>query len=398
MSGTPSADWFRRIFELLDQGVVLLSDDRIVQANPSFARLVGIRADEAEGQDLVEFVAVDTRETILQHIKDGDSKPFACLLKPAMGDSVPVRVRLHPFEENRTWFHVLVFRDMRPEMERLEQRQQNTPDENELERLRATDRFKTHLLNTAAHELNTPITPLRLQTHLLHSGALGDLSEKQKRAVGILDRNVQRISLLVKDVLDVARMDAGNLKVDTCPTDVDSLLDDVFESFVDTAEQVRIHLQRQGTRGLAVEADPDRIVQVLYNLISNALKFTPAGGTISVNTVRDDGNVRIDVQDTGVGLSEEQIDMLFKPFSQAHDPKDFSATGTGLGLYISRGIVEAHGGTIGCSSEGHNKGSTFTLTLPESDVAPELRSAATGSQPPRFERKDAMMERLRELI
>lgn len=398
MPGTPSADWFRRIFELLDQGVVLLKDDRIVQVNPFFARLVGAQADEAEGQDLVEFIGVEAREDMLQHLKDGDSRPFPSLLKPARGDSVPVRVRLHPFEEHRDWYHVLVFRDMRPELERQEKRKSSTPDEDELERLRATDRFKTHLLNTAAHELNTPITPLRLQTHLLNSGALGDLSEKQKRAVGILDRNVQRISLLVKDVLDVARMDAGNLKVDTRPTDVDSLLDDVFESFVDTAEQVRIDLQRKGTWGLAVEADPDRMVQVLYNLISNALKFTPAGGIIAVSTVRDDGNVRIDVTDSGVGLTEDQIDMLFQPFSQAHDPKDFSATGTGLGLYISRGIVEAHGGSIKCSSDGHNKGSTFTVTLPESDAAPGERSSATGSQPPKFERKDAMMERLRELI
>lgn len=400
MPGTSSTDRFRRVFELLDQGVVVFEDGRIIQVNPAWAKLIGMDEDEAEGQDILEFIAPDARDEILERLDKGETGPYPSLLKPAHGENIPVRVRHHEFAEEGHHLHVVVVRDMRPELERIERRTTGTPEGEELERLRATDRFKTQLLNTAAHELNTPITPLRLQTHLLKSGSLGTLSDKQQRAVSILDRNVQRISLLVKDILDVARMEAGNLKVEAKPTDVDSLLNDVFDSFHDAAEQVRIRLHRSGAHGLAVEADPDRIVQVLYNLISNALKFTPADGIVRAHVAEDDGMVKISVQDTGIGLTDDQIAMLFKPFSQAHDPKDFSATGTGLGLYISRGIVEAHGGTIECSSDGPGKGSTFTVALPRSEADPSEWVAATGSAPAKAEvkREDAMLERLRELI
>ncbi len=397
MAGTASTDRFRRVFELLGEGVVVLGEGRIVQANPAWARLVSLSSEDAIGQDLMEFIATDAREEILERIRNGDEGPYPSLLQPAdRGDPVPVKVQHHEFAEEGRHLHVLVMQDMRGQMN-------GDMDEDsmeELERLRANDRFKTNLLNTAAHELNTPITPLRLQSHLLVSGSLGNLNEKQLRAISILDRNIQRLSILVKDVLDVARLESGRLRVDPVPVAVDSIIDDVFESFQDAAEQVKITLDKTGHLDVAVDADPDRLVQVLYNLISNALKFTPAKGIIRVDVQADDEWVTISVIDTGIGLTKEQADMLFKPFSQAHDPKDFSATGTGLGLYISRGIIDAHDGEISCESGGHDQGSTFKVRLPRSKALPELWVATNVVEPVRADvsRQDAMLERLRELI
>lgn len=267
--------------------------------------------------------------------------------------------------------------------------------EAELRRLRETDAFKTQLLNTAAHELNTPITPLRLQVHLLESGTLGSLTEPQAKAIDILSRNIQRISVLVADILDVARLQSDKLRLTRARVHLDDVVEDVMESFQAAAEQVDIKLGRSGQKGIILQADPDRLVQVLYNLISNALKFTPAGGMVNIDTQETSHSVAIQVTDTGVGLTKAQIKTLFQPFSQAHDPKEFSATGTGLGLHISKGIVESHGGRIGCQSDGPGEGCRFTVALPKGNTEPEQDEPTRERDDTRL---DPMVQRIRELI
>jgi PAS domain S-box-containing protein len=233
----------------------------------------------------------------------------------------------------------------------------------ELERLQEMDVFKTQFLNTAAHELSTPLTPIKLQLEMLRTTRAEELSADQRRVVDILQRNVDRMAQLVQDILEAARLQAGRLSVVKEPVDLQALLAEAVESFQAPALQRGVAVELRAPQGLRVDGDPKRLAQVLLNLLSNAWKFTPEGGRITVEARAERGEVTVRVTDTGVGLRGEDIARLFQPFTQVHDAT-MRAQGTGLGLYISRGILDLHGGRIWCESPGPGRGATFAFTLP----------------------------------
>lgn len=246
----------------------------------------------------------------------------------------------------------------------------------EADALRDTARFKTEFLNMAAHELATPITPLRLQLASLQSGAFGPLSDVQREALGLLDRNVDRLGNLVQDLLDAARLQSGQLRLSVRPVALKSIVGDTVGSFADKAREQGIALASDAREDLTVQCDGLRMAQVLTNLVSNALKFTPRGGSVEIKVRRDGPDAVLAVRDSGVGLRPDQIERLFQPFTQVHDTAQHNVGGTGLGLYISRGIVEQHGCTLECSSDGPGQGATFTVRLPLASVVAQQPSAA----------------------
>jgi signal transduction histidine kinase len=142
------------------------------------------------------------------------------------------------------------------------------------------------------------------------------------------------------------------------------LLAEAVESFAPAAAAAGLSLRLEAPEPLVVQGDASRLHQVLANLLSNAVKFTPKGGSVRIAARPDGGFVRVEVTDSGTGFLPGQVELLFQPFSQLHDGSSASARGTGLGLYIVRGIVERHGGSIGASSAGPGRGATFWFTLP----------------------------------
>ncbi|HEX9816032.1 MAG TPA: hybrid sensor histidine kinase/response regulator [Candidatus Thermoplasmatota archaeon] len=233
-----------------------------------------------------------------------------------------------------------------------------------LERLRELERFKTQFINTAAHELNSPLTPVKLQLHLLRTEHAEGLSQKQKGSLDIMERNVDRLIALVSDVLEAARLQANRLVVKKEPVDLHQIVSEAVESMQPQAHKVGVDLVLDSKAGFRAEADPDRIAQVVYNLIGNALKFTPRGGKVKVATAKEGEFAIVRVTDTGIGLRPEDFLRLFQPFSQTHEWTTSKRPGSGLGLYISQGIVEQHGGRIWCDSPGPNRGSTFSFAIP----------------------------------
>jgi len=221
---------------------------------------------------------------------------------------------------------------------------------------------------------------------------MGPLNDKQGKAVALLDRNVTRLSGLVGELLEVARLQSGRLRLQLQPISLDEVVDEVIESFGEAARRVGIALTYAGHQNLTVQADRNRMTQILFNLVSNAVKFTPAGGRVTVDAVDKGSHVEVSVSDTGLGLSREQQSRLFQPFSQVHDPMAITASGTGLGLYICKGLIEAQGGSISVSSPGPAQGSTFRFTLPASE-AHAVRAAAVKPAD-----EDPIVRRLRELI
>jgi signal transduction histidine kinase len=234
----------------------------------------------------------------------------------------------------------------------------------EIERLREIDQMKGRFINTAAHELGTPLTPLKVQLHLLESGQLGPLAAPQARAVKILARNLSRVITLVGDMLSISRMDAGELKLRKVPLDIANLVAETCDSFVDGAKQRGITLQQQAPEALFINGDGARLGQVLYNLTNNALKFTPSGGTITVRARRRGNEALVQVQDTGIGLDSDDIARLAQPFVKLADAGPHGDPGTGLGLYITKGLVERHGGLLWIESAGKGKGTTVSFAIP----------------------------------
>ena len=238
----------------------------------------------------------------------------------------------------------------------------------ELERLKELDSFKTRFINSAAHELNTPLTPMRIQLHLLDKDKGVNLTPSQQEALRILHRNFERFDRLVQDVVNSARIQAGRLGIAKEPMDLAKLARDAAASFEAHAKEAGIAVEVDAPETLPLEGDAERLTQVTYNLINNALKFTPRGGSLKLKLERGPATATMLVADTGTGLTPEQIMGLFQPFSQVHDTSK-TRTGSGLGLYISRSIVEMHGGRIWAESSGAGRGSTFCVELPVQGAA-----------------------------
>jgi PAS domain S-box-containing protein len=230
--------------------------------------------------------------------------------------------------------------------------------------LEQVDRERALFTNAMAHELNNPITPLKLQLSILGSKKAETLSAAQQKAVAIMSRSVDRLARLVLDLLDVSRLQSGKLKLAPTAADLAREVREVAATCAPLAAAANVKLVARGPESCLATVDSGRMAQVILNLVSNAVKFTPEGGTVTLTCGTTDQGVEIVVQDTGAGLSPEQIQSLFRPFSQVQGDAQAGKGGMGLGLYISKGLVEAHGGTITAASEGPGKGSTFTVRLP----------------------------------
>lgn len=234
----------------------------------------------------------------------------------------------------------------------------------EYDRVERESGFKSHLLRNVSHELKTPLTPLQMNVQMLKAGRLGALDERQMRVVALLDRNLDRLIALVDQTIDVSRLEAHRLHLDPQEVDLRKLAENAVEDYKDFAEERDVQLGVEGPAKLQVHADPDRIAQVLHNLVSNAVKFSTQGGSVSISLEQEDHQALIHVRDTGRGLTEEERERLFQPFVQVHDTKEMTAAGSGLGLYLSKEILAQHQGEIWCASPGLGKGSTFSVSLP----------------------------------
>jgi len=229
-------------------------------------------------------------------------------------------------------------------------------------------RIKSDFISVISHELRTPLTSIKESISLVLDGIAGPLTEEQKKFLAISKNNIDRLAKLITDILDLSKMEAGRITMHKRKLNVNELIKEVYASTKASVEQKNMEFSI--SLGTSVEPtwfDPDRIGQVLKNLISNAIKFNKNNGKIKISSAKENinnrGFVRIIVEDNGIGIPAEDIENLFRNFS----PLDTSMTrkygGAGLGLSISKGIVELHGGDIWVMSEP-GSGSKFIFTLP----------------------------------
>jgi signal transduction histidine kinase/CheY-like chemotaxis protein len=227
------------------------------------------------------------------------------------------------------------------------------------------NRAKDEFLATISHELRTPLNAILGWATSARHGAVKDLD----RALGVIERNARAQARIVEDVLDLSRTVSGKLRLNIVSADISRAIFGAVEAVRPSAETKRIALEVLLAEDLGiVAADPDRIQQIVWNLLTNAVKFTPEGGAVTLSAYKEPGRVFVRVRDTGQGISPEFLPYVFEPFRQADASTTRRHGGLGLGLAIVKQLVQAHGGVIRAESEGENRGSVFTMELPARTV------------------------------
>jgi len=329
-----------------EQGQITVVNDAVQRiVRPDVAPLVGqdasvLFASFAHG---VEAARTKMAEIETRARQRGCTEPLSITLER---ENQVVQVTLAPMLDEWKYFlgTVIIFRDVTAERELA--------------------RAKNEFISTVAHELRTPMTSIKGYTDLLLKGAMGALDKGQRRFLDIVRANVDRMSALVADLLDISRIEAGRISLEREFLDLRQVVCEVRDSVMETIRERGLTLEVELAPDLpVVQADRMRVIQVLNNLVSNAYRYTPTGGAIEIAVHPIDDAVQVDVRDTGIGIPEKDRERIFERFYRADHPVVNKQPGTGLGLPIVRSLVEMHGGQVWVQSQ-KGVGSTFSFTLP----------------------------------
>ncbi|AYQ27573.1 MULTISPECIES: PAS domain S-box protein [unclassified Polaromonas] len=341
--------------------------------NRAYEAAFGLRFEQIDGRPLADVLGPQVYETVRDKVREvlaGHTVRYERTQVTSQGERKHYAMQYFPrYGEGAAQDQVIGFFSLGTDITEL----------------RRIDRMKTEFVSTVSHELRTPLTSIRGSLGLISGGVAGELPEAMKSLVGIAKSNCERLIRLINDILDSEKIESGKLRLDLQVVDIRQLVQQALAANEGFAGQhgVRLTMQAPETP-LHVRIDSDRMTQVLTNLLSNAVKFSPAGSPVEVRLSRVAQKVRAEVVDAGPGIPEEFSARIFQKFSQADSSDTRQKGGTGLGLNISRALVEKMGGTIGFSSKP-GVGTTFFFEVPEwTNPVPllqPLRPQAASSRP-----------------
>jgi PAS domain S-box-containing protein len=340
--------------------------------NAAAEEMFGYAAAEMIGKSVRLIIPGDRQheeDDVLRRIRDGQRiEHFETVRRRKDGTLVPVSLTISPIRDERGVVigASKIARNISERMRADEERRRL------LEMARSANRLKDEFLATLSHELRTPLNAIVGYSRMLQAGMLVG-GEKQARALETVARNAAALTQIVEDVLDVSRIVSGKLRLNVQAVELSQIVREAAETAQPAADAkgIRLHVIVDPT-GTQVSGDPDRLRQVLWNLCSNAVKFSQRGGRIEVRLERVNSRVEVTVSDTGIGIEAAFLPHLFERFSQADAGISRAHSGLGLGLAISRHLVELQGGRISAHSEGPGRGATFRIELPVRGVGPEV--------------------------
>lgn len=293
------------------------------------------------------------------------TEPVADTFLTRDGRMIPVQYAVRPIlRDGQRVASVIEVRDI-TQQHRLELERQDLLDAERAARLEAerAGRAKDEFVATLSHELRTPLNAILGWSGLLRK-SMGNPQELTK-GLEIIERNARQQSQLISDLLDISRIIAGKIRLDVQPVDLSLIIEGAIDSIRPAAEAKSLRIERSISRVQGeVTGDPDRLQQVVWNLLTNAVKFTPPGGEVSVGLSATETAVSISIRDSGIGISQEMLPLLFERYRQADSSSTRRTGGLGLGLSIVKHIIELHGGSVSASSAGPHHGSLFTVNLP----------------------------------
>jgi PAS domain S-box-containing protein len=342
---------FESMFQSVPDIVIILSADRIIKmTNPAFSRSFGYTAAEVRGKPTSMLYADEEEWKRQGNIRynagaEPDISPYLIQCRHKDGHvfwSENIGAPLRDPEDRLLGF-LVAGRDI-------------------TERLQA-ESAKQEFISTVSHELRTPLTSIKGSLGLIRSGTTGQLPDKLKSILDIAYKNSDRLELLVNDILDMEKIEAGRMDFHIEAVNIVSLVEEAIVANKGYGDEYGVTFIRGTMEEALADGDKDRLMQVLSNLMSNAAKFSPGGKQVELSVTSLGKAVRVSVKDTGPGIPEEFRGRIFGKFSQADSSDTRQKGGTGLGLSITKAIVEQHGGAIGFETEV-GVGSTFFFTLP----------------------------------
>jgi PAS domain S-box-containing protein len=343
-----SEERYRDLFENANDGIYILDRaGRIVSFNRKAEEITGYTLEEVRGQSYTLFLPPGperkkARRAFLKNMRGQPDKTELTIIRKD-GREVILELSTRPIWQGGQIVGIQgIGRDI--------------TERKELERL------KSDFISTVSHELRTPLTSIKGYVDLVLAGDVGPLTPEQKEFLTIVSQNTTRLTELINDLLEIERLESGRIEFEFAELDLAEVLENVARSLHVNAEQKGLEFLTEIPSGLKVRGDRDRLTQVFLNLLSNAIKYTPAG-TVELRAHQEDDAVVVEVRDTGIGLSESDLQKLFQKFFRSDNPYVRKVGGTGLGLSIAKAIVERHGGTITVTSQ-LGQGSTFTVRLP----------------------------------
>ena len=371
--------WLAAIVESSDDAIVSKDLDGVVTSwNQGAERVFGWTAAEAVGKPIASLIIPPDRQDeepqILARLRAGERVDhFETVRRTKAGRLIDVSVTISPIrdETGRTIGASKIARDVTLQ-KRFQSELQAARDaaeqarrsaEQAREEAETASLAKDHFLSVLSHELRTPLTPVLGAISLMEQNA-ASLPEELRQQVRMIRRNVETEARLVDDLLDLTRIARGKVRLHFEVVDAHAAARDAVAVFQNEIDEKGIAVTvALRAKEYYVWADPGRFQQILLNLLSNAVKFTPADGTIAVRTGDDNGMVRLEVSDSGVGIEPELMPRLFRPFEQGEYTMTRRFGGLGLGLSIVKSLVEMHRASISATSEGTGRGATFTLRL-----------------------------------
>jgi two-component system CheB/CheR fusion protein len=231
--------------------------------------------------------------------------------------------------------------------------------------LKRAARVKSEFLANMSHELRTPLNSINGFSEVLYDETFGSLNEKQKKYLNNILISGKHLLLLINQILDMAKVEAGKMNLALSSLPMKSLLNEISLLVEDMVSKKKIEMILEIAEDLPdIEADDLKVKEIIYNLLSNAVKFTPEGGRIGMRAKKDNSEIEVVVWDTGVGIASENMEKIFEGFFRVDTPYSRITEGTGLGLPLSKKMVELHGGKFSVESEGLNRGTLVRFTLP----------------------------------
>lgn len=352
---------YRNMVENINDALFIYGENgKIIEVNQRACEMLGYSKSELLGRNISE---IDSKTSG----KKFEIRQRQIFLKGRLvfeseyvskdGKKLPVSVSANAFEKNDRKIVQCIVRDI-TSWKKVEQKLKEAN-----EQLKKVNALKTQFLNVTSHELRTPITPVQAQLQMVLQEAFGPLNEKQEESLQMVLRNTRLLNNLIGDILDISRLESGTLKFVLREEDLNEVVRESVETMKSKAERnsISIDLQQENIPPLVV--DRQRISQVILNLLNNAIKFSHEGGDIDVSIQKDTSDAIIEVRDEGIGIEEKEQENIFLPFQQVDSSKTREYEGSGIGLALSKGIVNYHGGQLWVESE-LGEGSTFIFNIP----------------------------------
>jgi len=359
-----SEEKFRTIAEQSSIGIAIFQNKKIKYLNHAYANIIGYPYEKVKNwnyEDLGEVIhledLVHVRKTVKRFQRNPKDEKTATYL-------TRIETKKKQIKWLETTLKSIKFQDENAILVTTIDLTEKKEAEKELKRL---NKLKSELLRRTSHELKTPLVSIKGFSHLLTELYSQKLDEDMKAIVDQIKKGSGRLENLIKDILKASRLQSEKVEIYKTYGDLAEIINKVLSELDGLIKSRKHSIELNYDHNLKTKFEPKRIKEVIENLLVNAIKYTPPEGKITISSERINGNIKLIFKDTGIGLTEKEQETIFREFGKIEkygQGYDIETEGTGLGLYISKKIIELHGGEIGVKSKGKNKGSTFYFTLP----------------------------------